>query len=107
MGEPNHANLRGGGEQMSEKIRVLAWSELTEPKDVYPKGSRGALAEHLGGLGDLEERTAGRGDPDQGVPEAALAETDVLIWCGHVKHGQVSQESVDRVLRHVKQRGMG
>jgi hypothetical protein len=26
------------------KIRVLLWSEQTEPRDVYPKGINGALA---------------------------------------------------------------
>jgi trehalose utilization protein len=92
---------------MSEKIRVLAWSELSEPKDVYPNGISGALGEHLRGLPDMEVRTASLNDTDQGVSEAALAQTDVLIWFGHVKHGQVSQEGVDRILRHVKERGMG
>src|SRR4026208_2388861 len=92
---------------MSDKIRVLAWSELSAPKQVYPNGISGALAEHLGGLPDMEVRTASADDPGQGVSEAALAETDVLLWFGHVKHGQVKQESVDRVVRHVKERGMG
>jgi trehalose utilization protein len=92
---------------MSEKIRVLAWSEMSEPKAVYPNGISGALAEHLEGQADMAVRTASIDDPDQGVPEAALAQTDVLLWFGHVKHGQVSQESVDRILRHVKERGMG
>ncbi len=92
---------------MSDKIRVLAWSELSEPKDVYPNGISGALAEHLRGLPDMEVRTASLNDTEQGVSDAALAQTDVLIWFGHVKHGQVAQESVDRILRHVKERGMG
>src|SRR5947209_20025742 len=92
---------------MSDRIRVLAWSELSEPKQVYPNGISGALAAHLRELPDIEVRTASIDDPEQGVPEAALAQTDVLLWFGHVKHGQVSQESVDRVLRHGKERGMG
>ena len=74
---------------------------------MYPNGISGALAEHLGSLPDMEVRTASIDDPEQGVSEAALAETDVLLWFGHVKHGQVKQESVDRVVRHVKERGMG
>jgi len=42
---------------MTDKIRVLAWSELSEPKEVYPNGISGALAEHLRGLPDMEVRT--------------------------------------------------
>jgi trehalose utilization protein len=92
---------------MSDRIRVLAWSELTEPKQVYPNGISGALAEHLGSRPDIDARTASIDDPDQGVSDAVLAQTDVLLWFGHVKHKQVTQESVDRVVRHVKERGMG
>ena len=92
---------------MSEKIRVLAWSEQSEPRNVYPNGISGALAEHLGGQSDMQVRTASIDDAEQGVSDAALAETDVLLWFGHVKHDKVTQESVDRVLRHVKERGMG
>ena len=57
---------------MSERIRVLAWSELSEPKRVYPNGISGALAEHLGSLPDMEVRTASLDDPDQGVRLQAL-----------------------------------
>jgi trehalose utilization protein len=91
----------------SDPIRVLAWSELSEPKDVYPNGISGALAEHLQAAEGITAKTASLDDPDQGVSDAALAETDVLLWFGHVRHGQVSQDSVDRILRHVKERGMG
>src|SRR5205823_6199252 len=95
------------GARMNRKMRVLAWSELSEPKRVYPNGISGALAQHLSSLPDMEVRTASIDDPDQGVSDAALAQTDVLLWFGHVKHGQVAQASVDRVVRHVKERGMG
>src|SRR5215212_79250 len=92
---------------MPDPIRVLAWSEMTEPKEVYPEGINGAIAAHLQGLPDMEVRIARLDDPDQGVSEEALARTDVLLWFGHVRHGHVSSESVDRVVRHVKERGMG
>jgi trehalose utilization protein len=92
---------------MPDPIRVLAWSEMTEPREVYPQGINGAIADHLRGLPDMEVRTAALDDAGQGVSEEALARTDVLLWFGHVRHGQVSAESVARVVRHVKERGMG
>ena len=90
-----------------EKIRVLAWSELTEPKYAYPKGINGAVTEYLNVFDDVTAKTACLDDPDQGVSENALKDTDVLIWFGHVRHGNVKSESVDRIARHIKERGMG
>lgn len=91
----------------NQAVRVLAWSEFTEPKDVYPKGIHGALADFLNTQEGVTAQTACIDDPDQGVPENVLANTDVLIWFGHVRHGDVSDETVARVVRHVKERGMG
>ena len=88
-------------------VRVLAWSELTEPKDVYPKGISGALADFLNTQEGITAATACLDDPDQGVSESTLAQTDVLIWFGHMRHRDVSDETVARVVRHVKERGMG
>jgi len=80
---------------------------MSEPANVYPNGINGALAEHLNTCQGITAKTAQIGDPDQGVPEDALAETDVLLWFGHVKHGDVTDETVARVVKHVKERGMG
>lgn len=92
---------------MADAIRVLAWSEVTEPASVYPKGIHGALADHLNTCRGITARTAQIGDPEQGLSQAALAETDVLLWFGHVRHGDVTDETVARVVKHVKERGMG
>jgi len=94
-------------EETKKLIRVLAWSEFTEPKHVYPKGIHGALAEYLDTYDDITAKTAQLDEPDQGVSEDALNETDVLIWFGHVRHGDVTDETVARIVRHVKERGMG
>lgn len=91
----------------AKKIRVLFWSEQTEPRDVYPTGISGQLAEALGKEKDLETKTAELSQPEAGLPDALLAETDVLVWFGHVKHKDVPDEAVDRVVRHIRERGMG
>jgi trehalose utilization protein len=41
------------------------------------------------------------------LSEETLAETDVVVWFGHRSHGAVSDEAVERVVRHVTERGMG
>ena len=38
-------------------------------------------------------KTANITDPDLGVSDAVLDETDVLLWFGHKKHDQVPPEA--------------
>ena len=90
-----------------KKVRVLLWSERTEPQEVYPNGISGALADYLNKLPEMEAKTASLADPEAGVSDAVLGQTDVLIWFGHKKHAQVPDDAVDRVVKHVRERGMG
>lgn len=89
------------------KRRVVVWSERTAPKEVYPNDINGAIADALKDLKGWEVVTASIDDPDQGVSEASLQQTDVLIWWGHKRHGEVKNELVDRIVKRVKEEGMG
>jgi len=89
------------------KRRVVVWSEGTAPKDVYPKDINTVIADGLQSLAGWEIITATLSDPDQGVSEERLAQTDVLMWWGHQKHGDVKDDLVDRIVRRVKEDGMG
>ena len=55
---------------------------------------------------DVEVRTATLDDPECGLTEEVLADTDVLVWWGHRAHDQVPDEVVDRVQKYVLS-GMG
>ena len=87
--------------------RVLVWSEGTAPKMVYPQDINTAVAEGLRPLDGWEVVTATLSDPDQGVSDESLKKTDVLIWWGHQRHGQVKDALVDRIVQRVKEEGMG
>lgn len=89
-----------------KKIHVLCWSERTEPASVYPNGINGALVELLSKDNGVIAEYANLSDPEQGLSQAALARTDVLIWFGHRKHAEVSAENVDRIVTRVRE-GMG
>jgi trehalose utilization protein len=89
------------------KRRVVVWSEGSAPKNVYPKDINTAVAEGLKPLEGWEVAIASLSDREQGVPEDSLQRTDVLIWWGHVKHGQVKDEAVARIVRRVTEQGMG
>ena len=79
--------------------------ETTQPEiaAIYPNGIHGAIAEGLSGLlgDDVVVRTATLADAEHGLGEEVLAETDVLLWWGHIAHDQVSDEVVERVREHV------
>ncbi len=88
-------------------VKVLCWSEHTEPQDVYPEGISGAIARHLRALPDVQARTASIQDPDQGLPSSVLDETDVLIWWGHKKHKEVLFDRVADVVARVRAGRLG
>lgn len=96
---------------MSQNPRVTIWNEGRHEKqdpaiaDLYPKGLHGALAAHLSEQG-LQVSTATLDDPEQGLTKEALESTDVLLWWGHMAHGEVQDEIVDRVQQRVL-KGMG
>jgi trehalose utilization protein len=86
---------------------VVVWSERTAPKDVYPNDINGAIAEGLKELAGWEVVTANIDQPDQGLGDELLKRTDVLIWWGHKRHQEVKDQLVERIVRRVKEEGMG
>ncbi len=92
---------------MSESINVLVWSEETAPEDAYPNGINATVAEHLNEQNRIVARATGIDDADQGVSAEALDWADVLFWWGHVRHDDVTEETVDRVETAVRDDGVG
>lgn len=90
-----------------QRIRVLAWSEHTAPRQFYPHDINGVVADALAQDPAFEVTQAEYVDPGQGVPDDVLARTDVLTWWGHLLHRQVKDETVERIVSHVRDRGMG
>ena len=93
-------------------IRTIVWGENVHEQtnkivsDLYPNGMHGCIADALNADDRFSATTATLQDDDHGLPEARLAETDVLLWWGHAAHGDVSDEVVERVADHVNA-GMG
>lgn len=93
----------------SNPLRVLVWNEFVHERNnprvsaVYPEGIHMAIAAGLrdAGSGELHVETATLDEPEHGLTESRLRETDVLLWWGHVAHDQVSDEVVDRVHQRV------
>lgn len=97
---------------MSKPIKVTVWNEFRHEKqpgiiqDTYPDGIHNAIADYLKKQPGLEVKTATLDEPEHGLTEEVLANTDVLTWWGHMAHGDVKDEIVNRVQQRVLE-GMG
>lgn len=93
-------------------IRVTVWGENVHEQNnevvagVYPDGMHTVIAAALNEDPQIQARTATLQEPEHGLTEAALEETDVLTWWGHCAHGEVDDSIVDRVQARVLE-GMG
>ncbi|WP_028559848.1 ThuA domain-containing protein [Paenibacillus pinihumi] len=92
-------------------IKVTIWNEFRHEKNneavakIYPDGIHEALAKGIA-EGGIEIRTATLDEPEHGLTEEVLANTDVLLWWGHLAHDEVEDAIVERVKARVLA-GMG
>lgn len=92
-------------------LNVTVWNENihehsnAKVAEVYPQGIHNAIAAGIRAEG-IEVRTATMDQPEHGLTEEVLNNTEVLIWWGHAGHHLVSDEIVERVHGRVMQ-GMG
>ena len=97
---------------MTALPRVTIWNEFVHERNneqigvMYPEGMHGTIAKHLKGKG-FKVQTATLDQPEHGLTDEVLSNTDVLIWWGHMAHAQVSDEIVDKVQKRIVADGMG
>ncbi len=88
------------------QLRVTVWNEYRHethpgiPADIYPQGMHAPIAEHLRAQG-MNVRTATLDQPDHGLPDSVLDDTDVLTWWGHLAHDDVSDALVAKIQERV------
>ncbi len=96
---------------MKNTPRITVWNEYRHEKNdpkvqaVYPEGIHHTIAQFLR-QADFPVQTATLDQPEHGLTEAVLKETDVLLWWGHMAHGDVEDAIVDRVQERILD-GMG
>ncbi len=95
-----------------KKIHVTVWNEFRHEKSddavkkVYPDGLHNAIAaafadEKTMNPADYIVRTATLDEPEHGLPDDVLNDTDVLIWWGHMAHAEVSDALVDKIQKRI------
>ncbi|HEX8045709.1 ThuA domain-containing protein [Rhizobium sp.] len=93
-------------------IRAVVWGENIHEQtnkvvaEIYPEGMHTTIAKALNADAGIEATTATLQEPEHGLSEARLKDTDVLLWWGHKDHGAVNDEIVERVAKRVWE-GMG
>jgi len=96
---------------VTEPIRVTVWNENRHEQKsekiaaIYPHGMHGTIAGHLHDQGFVV-RTATLDEPEHGLTDEVLEQTDVLTWWGHLAHDEVDDAVVDKVHARVLA-GMG
>jgi len=97
--------------QNQSPVRVLVWDEAPRhaPKSLYPTSINGAIAEALNsqGGGQIAADVANLDDENQGITAENLKNYDVLLWWGHARHGEVSDEVAQIVKNAVHNDGLG
>lgn len=103
---------------MGKTIRITVWNEYLHEKQheevrkVYPDGIHRVVADGLlaagagAGANGFEVREAWLDQPEHGLTEDVLEQTDVLFWWAHMGHGKVADEIAERVQKRVLD-GMG
>lgn len=92
-------------------MKITIWNEFIQEKTdepvaaVYPDGIHNVIADYLRSEG-LDVRTATLNEPQHGLSETTLSDTDVLVWWGHKAHSEVDDKIVDKIQDRVLN-GMG
>lgn len=92
-------------------IKVTVWNEYRHEKSdedvkaVYPDGIHNCIKGFLES-DEIKVRTATLDEPECGLTEEVIKDTDVLIWWGHMAHHEVPDEIAVRVQQAVL-KGMG
>lgn len=95
-------------------MRVTVWNEGRHERTdenvakIYPDGMHAVIAAGLQKLlgPDATIRTATLDEPEHGLTDDVLEQTDVLTWWGHAAHDEVDDAVVGKVHEHVLA-GMG
>jgi len=93
-------------------MKITVWNEFVHEREservkaIYPEGMHACIASFLREAGFDNVGTATLDMPEAGLTDAVLAETDVLLWWGHVRHNKVPDEVVEKVYKRVME-GMG
>jgi len=85
-------------------IKVAVWDEQQPAqKEAYPNFLGNQIAAYLQSVPGLSVKSVNLSEPEQGLSDAVLDDCQVLIWWGHVRHGEVNMDRVKRIVERIKE----
>ena len=93
--------------QTLDPIRVRIWCEGESSPSAYPGGVDAALADGLARHPEMRITRARLDDPEAGVGDKALDETDVLLWWGRARHDELPDDRAEAVASRVRDGRLG
>lgn len=91
-----------------DKPEMIGWltKGVEEIAKVHPNGLKETLGDIFRQEDDMEVRTTSLEQPEYGLPDELLENTDVLVWWAHVAHQLVPDELAEKIHQRVL-KGMG
>jgi trehalose utilization protein len=96
----------------NQPIRVTVWNEYRHEKldpevaAIYPQGIHGTIAGFLNSQAGIQAGVATLDQPEHGLTDSVLNNTDVMVWWGHMAQEEVKDEIAEKVYQRVMN-GMG
>lgn len=98
----------GQSAKPESSISVLVWDERQpSQKQAYDDFLGNQIAGNLEKCSGLKVRSVCQDFPEQGLTEALLDSTDVLIWWGHVRQREIKPEQGRQIVERIKQGRLG
>lgn len=89
-------------------IRVLVWDEQQPAqKTAYPAFLGNQIAAHFKTIPGFEVTSVNLSDPEQGLTKDAIESADVVIWWGHIRQKEVSDERAQAIVDRIKTGKLG
>ncbi len=100
-----HSRGARAQEDNGETINVLVWDEqqdLQIDSGAYEDYIGNTIAADLAEQPGLEVVSANIDEDEQGLSDERIEAADVIFWWGHVRHGEVDDERVAKVVEKVR-----
>lgn len=89
-------------------IRVLVWDEQQPAqKTAYPQFLGNQIAAHFKTIPGFEVTSVNLSEPEQGLTKETIENADVVIWWGHIRQKEVSDERAQLIVDRIKDGKLG
>ena len=87
----------------AKDIRVVVWDEQqAAQKTAYTNFLGNQIAAHLKTVPGLVVKSVSINDPQKGLAAEVLDNCDVLVWWGHQKHTEISNDQAKEIVQRIK-----